>query len=80
MQHQLKQNQLDDQLLKQQVDGQMISMEMRIAGMFLIIKNRFFGQNECRDMTHMPPSQPPILRQNTRRAAEEIIATGKVYN
>lgn len=48
--------------------------------MFLIIKNRFFGQNECRDMTHMPPSQPPILRQNTRRAAEEIIATGKVYN
>jgi len=60
------------------VDGQMILMEMRIAGMFLIIKNRFFEQDEYRDTTNMPPSQPPILRQSSRRAAEEIIATGKI--
>ena len=27
-------------------------------------------------MVNMPLPQPPILRQNSRRAAEEIIATG----
>jgi len=27
-------------------------------------------------MTNIPPSQPPIMRQTSRRAAEEITATG----
>jgi hypothetical protein len=82
VQHHQNINQFKNLLPKQQVVGQMIILKMKmLIGKFDFLLNKFVYipyVKKIKIIFRDIINEPPLIRRTTRRAAEEIVATGNL--